>query len=216
MAIGTYSELQSAIKTYIGDSSLSDATVQTYIQLAEAQLNRRLKSVRADASLTGTADSANIDVSSYKVIRPQALWLTTYDVDERLLYKADGTFAYEDNSAHPTIWTLDSDNDTINFNCPLDQAHTFRLRYVGRFALSESATTNQLLTDHPDVYLAACLVWGGIRNQDTEFVAGQRTLLEGFISEASNYLAQVDRGQLTVDPALVGLGRGSYNIESDF
>jgi hypothetical protein len=217
MAITTYSELQTAITDYLGESALATADVKQMIQLAEARLNRKLKSVRSSASLTGTASSATIDVSSYNVIQPVALYLTTYDEDDEIVYKAPGTFPYVDTASYPTMYTLIADNDTIRFNVPLEDAYTFRFEYVGRFALSDSATTNELLTNHPDVYFAASLVWGGIRLQDAEFAAYQKALLDEFLLETGHYLSQKNRAVLTVDRAITAFtGQGGYDIESDF
>lgn len=215
MAINTYALLKAEIKVWMGDDNLSDTRVSNIIQLAEARLNRYLKPVRADASLTGTLDSRDIDISSYDIIRPVNLWLTTYDVDERLLYKADGNFAYQDSSSHPSIWTVDSDNDTINFDCPLDKAHTFRLRYYGRLALSDSATTNQLLTDHPDVYLASCLLWGANLDRNDRHLMILKSGLDEFLKETNSYLGEANRGITTIDPAFTQYGNGGYNWESD-
>lgn len=216
MAITTYSELQTAITDYLGESALATADVKQMIQLAEARLNRKLKSVQSSASLSGSASSATIDVSSLGVIRPIALYCTSFEEDDEIVYKATGTFPYSDTAAYPSMYGLISDNDTIRFNCPLDEARTFRFEYVGRFALSDSVTTNELLTNHPDVYFSASLVWGGVRLQDAEFAAYHKALLDEFLAETGNYLAQKNRNVLTVDRALgVMAGRGGYSIESD-
>jgi hypothetical protein len=216
MAITTYAELQTAITDYLGESGLAAADAQQMIALAEARLNRKLKSVRSSASLTGSTSSATIDVSSLKVIQPIALYLTTFTDDEEVLYKAPGTFPYKDTNAYPIVYTLISDNDTIRFDCPLDQAHTFRFEYTGRFALSDSVTTNELLTNHPDVYFSASLVWGGVRLQDAEFAAYHKALLDEFLMETGHYLSQKNRAVLTVDRGLRALaGNRSYEIESD-
>ena len=200
--ISNYTELKNEISDWLGDDTLSNK-VETIIQLAEARLNRKLKSVRTDVDLTGTLSSRRIDISAYDVIAPIALYMTTDGDEEFITNKPDGSFPYKDDNDEPSFYALDGNNDYIDFDCPLDEAHTFRFRYWGRFALSDSATTNQLLTDHPDVYFAACLMWGGIRHQDSELVAGYKSILDEFMNEAGRYLAQPERGLLTVDPMLV-------------
>jgi len=217
MAISTYSDLQAALVDYIGDDAYTSARAQRDISLAEAELNRELKSVRASASLTGTIDAATIDVSSYSVISPVGLFLTTYDEDDEIVYRPQGAMLYEDDSGYPMGYTLISDNDTIRFDKPLDQAYTFRFEYIGRFALSDSATTNQLLTDHPDVYLTACLVHAAAFNQDAELAANYRALFKDMLATTKNYLAQAQRGILIADPAIIAITSGSagYNINTD-
>lgn len=202
-AISTYSDLKSAIQNYVGNSSFD---AEQAVQLGEAYLNRELKAVVADVTLTGTVSSRRIDVSAYNVVEAIALYLTTDGDEEKITLKADGTFPYLEDSGEPNFAALDENNDYLDLNRPCDVAHTFRFRYRGRFALSDSVTTNQMLTDHPDVYLAACLVWGGIRHQDAEYAASMRSLLMQFVAETRHYLAQGRRGVATVDPALAKIG----------
>ena len=205
MAITTYSELQAALVDYMGDNAYTSSRAQTDIALAEARLNRELKSVRSSASLTGTLSSATIDVSAYSVISPVALYVTSYDEDDEIVFRPTGTMPFSDDDNYPLGYTLISNNDTIRFNCPLDEAYTFRFEYVGRFALSDAAPTNQLLTDHPDVYFAAALLWGAVKNQDGELAASYKALLESFIFETRNYLAQAQRSTLVPDMALLAI-----------
>jgi len=205
MAITTYSELQAALVDYMGDNAYTSSRAQTDIALAEARLNRELKSVRSSASLTGTLSSATIDVSAYSVISPVALYVTSYDEDDEIVFRPTGTMPFSDDDNYPLGYTLISNNDTIRFNCPLDEAYTFRFEYVGRFALSDAAPTNQLLTDHPDVYFAAALLWGAVKNQDGELAASYKALLDSFIFETRNYLAQAQRSTLVPDMALLAI-----------
>jgi hypothetical protein len=90
----------------------------------------------------------------------------------------------------------------IDFDCPLDQAYSFRFRFRQRYALSDSATTNWLLTNHPDVYLNAVLLWGGVYTSDGERAVAQKVLLDEAIEEVRNVIAEQSRAVLTVDPGL--------------
>lgn len=214
MAINSYATLKSAISEWLGNSGLS-GDAENIVQLAEARLNRELKAVQTEATLTGTADSNEIDISSYNVIRPINLFRTTYGVEEKLFQVPYGQMAQDTNSAPPEAFQITNDRDKLEFQAPLDEAHTFRFVYDGRFALSDSVTTNQLLTDHPDVYFASCLAWGGVRHKSPEEASFYAGMAEQFISETKQYLSADNRGALRVDPALVGIGRGSYNIQAD-
>jgi len=206
MAISTYTELKSAITDYMERSELS-GKAEEWITLAEARLNRKLESVEADVSLTGTVNSRSIDISSYSVIEGIALFLLDDDGDEiELTKRPEGTFPQTTDTDEPEIWALDG--DSIDFDCKLDQAYTFRFRYVGRFALSDTAPTNSLLTNHPDVYLAACIVWGGMYTQNPDMVVGYKALLDEFIRETQVHLSKRKRGVLTIDPAI--LAANSY------
>lgn len=202
MAINTYSELKTEIADFMDRTDLTDAKLETIISLAEATFNRELKMVETDVTLTGTISSRAIDISSYDIIEPVALFLAESGEDEyALVPRSDGYFPYLDSEGKPTIWAIDG--DYINFDRPLDQAYPFRFRYRGKFALSDVVTTNQLLTDHPDVYLAGCIVWGGLYVQDNGRVQAFASLLENFMRSTKHKLAINRRGNLLVDSALI-------------
>jgi hypothetical protein len=211
MSITNYSELQTAVTNWMARADLSGDAAE-FIALAEARLNREIPAVETDATLTGTLDSRRIDISSNNCVEAIALFLAEADTDEvPLLRKADGTFPYLDASGKPRIWSIDGEN--IDFDRPLDAAYPFRFRFRQKFALSGSATTNWLLTNHPDIYLAATLIWGGVFIKDTPYAALFSGALDKGISDVVNLLAQKNRGILTVDPALLSPGR--YDFATD-
>lgn len=212
MALGTYSELKTAIADWMARSDLS-GNVADWITLAEARLNRVLMPVEVDQSLTGTLDSREISTSSYSVVEPLALYLIdSATSDERELdQKAD--FARTATSDEPDFWDFyqHASAPKIIFNCPLDAAYTFRFRYRQRFALSDSATTNWLLTNHPDIYLAASIVWGGGFTANFEQAAAFKGVLEESLPEVRNLIAQSKRAIATVDAGLTAIPRrGTY------
>ena len=204
MAISTYSELKTAISDWMDRTDLT-GNAADFITLAEARLNRKIDAVETDAALTGTVDSRNVDVSALSIIEPMAVFIAdTVGGDEReVTIKAPGTFAYNDTSGEPGFVALNGTN--LVFNRPLDVAYSIRFRYRGRFALSDAAPTNDLLTNHPDVYLAACIMWGGIFIRDTSSVAGFKSLLDEFMVETSSHIAQGNRETLSPDPALAAI-----------
>ena len=203
MAITDYSSLQQAIQDWMDRSDIS-GTVPDMIALAEAELNRELKAVETNVTLTGTAGSRTIDISAYSIVEPVTLKLNDGFREWDMVPRENGTFTYSDTSARPSIWSIDGTN--IVFDVPLDQAYTFRFRYQGRFALSDSATTNKVLTEHPDLYMAASIVWGGLFTEDDRKISVWRGLLERVMPQVKSTLNQSKRGQLTVDPALGRIG----------
>jgi hypothetical protein len=205
MALATYSELQSEALDWMERAGQS-GKAPTWIKLAEARLNRELGVVETDTTLTGTAGSRRIDISGVAIVEPIALFIAEAGQDEEeLTPKADGTFPYLNDNGRPKYWAIDGTN--IDFDCPLDQAYPFRLRYRQRFALSDSETTNWLLTNHPDVYLAATLMWGAGYNQDWANGTVWKGILDEAIPSIKNLIAQSKRAVATVDPALTYPGR---------
>lgn len=211
MTISTYSELQTAVNTWAVRSD-SVTQVKEFIALGEARLNRLLGVVETDATLTGTASSRVISVSSLNMERPISLFIVVADDEYRVQLQADGTFPYVNDPGQPETAAFDGTN--INFNRPLDQAYSFRLRYRGRFALSDASPTNWLLTNNPDLYLAATMMWGAGYREDMQMGMVWKTLLDEGIPEVRHQLTQSKRGSLRVDPAIVAAG-GRYSIIGD-
>ena len=207
MAITDYSGLKTFLQDMMARSDLS-GNVADFITLAEARLNREIPAVETDVTLTGTIDSRRIDVSAQSVVSPIALFINDAGKEWEIPQHMDGTFPYTDTAGFPTKWAMDGTN--IDFDCPLDQAYTFRFRIRQRYALSDSSTTNWLLTYHPDIYIAASLIWGGGYTKDFEYAGIFATSLERGIESVKSIIAEQNRAVATVDPALVGVGRYTY------
>jgi hypothetical protein len=204
MTITNYTELQQAVSDWMARGDVS-GNAADFISLAEARLNRELNPVETDVALVGVISSRTIDISSIAMVKPIALFIAETGGERPLLMRANGTFPYIDSEGKPSIWSIDG--STIAFDRPCDQAYSFRSRYQERFALSGSVTTNSLLTLHPDVYLAATLMWGGVFTQDGAYAAGFKTLLDEAIPSIRSNMAQGRRGLLMVDPGLVAANR---------
>lgn len=210
MALDTYANLIAAVQNWMARSDLS-GNVADWITLAESRLNRVLGAVEVDQALTGVVDSRTLDVSAYSVIAPIALYVADNATsDEReVLQRASGSFEHVASSGAPRFWALDG--TSIDLDRPCGSAYTFRFRYRQRFALSNIVTTNWLLTNYPDIYLAATLMWGGGFTDNLNSAATFKAILEEGIPEVQHVIALSKRGVLTVDPALVTVPRrGTY------
>lgn len=212
MALDTYSNLSAAISDWMARSDLV-GNAADWITLGEARLNRHLGAVEVDQTLTGTTDSRSIDISAYSIAWPIALFLIDpASSDEvEVLPKPLGGFEYLDTSAQPRFYGLDNQQQAIKFDSPCDQAYTFRFRYAQRFALSDAAPTNWLLTNHPDLYLAAAITWGCVFTGMDARAGVYKAAWDMGITEVKNLISRGKHGTLTVDPALVAMPRrGSY------
>ncbi|MGJ7039154.1 hypothetical protein J2Y63_002409 [Shinella sp. BE166] len=205
MAITNYTELTTAVQSFMDRNDIA-GDVPLFISLAEARLNRLLSIVETDVILTGVAGSRNIDVSTLSIVAPIVLKLIDFGDEYDFVVRPPGAFNDVDSTGKPGFWALDG--DTIRMDRPLDQPYRFRFRYQGRFALSADVPTNKLLTDHPDVYLAASLVWGGAFVRDAQLAGPYKALLDEFIEETRTLLSRSKQSILTVDPMFTSAGRG--------
>jgi hypothetical protein len=209
MALSTYAELKTSVASWLERSDMT-AVIVDCVTLAEARLNRELGPVETNASRTGTVDSRSISISALSIVEPLSLWIAAPgSEDEReLQMQAPANMAYADTSGPPMQWCMDSDTN-IKLDRPCDQEYAFRFRFRERFALSDSSTTNWLLTNHPDIYLAACLMWGAGYQESFSSGGVWKSILDEQVPAVARTLAKQRKGTLRVDPGLAGLGRRS-------
>ena len=213
MGLANYSELQTAIATFMERTGDTDVTnnIEDCITLGEAQINRVIENLSLETSLSATASSRSIDISSLNVVEPISLWRTDEDgEDTPIELKNLGSLKQSDVAGDPYAAALDA--DSLEFDKPLTSGQTFRFVYRGRVALSDSNTTNDILTNHPDVYLAAAIFWGGLLTQDNEMAASYKAVFDQFSRQTRSTIAQQRRSTLTPVAGLIQgrRNRGSY------
>lgn len=179
MSITTYAELQSSIADWLLRDDLT-SVIPTFISLAEAKFNRRIRDYRMVKRATAQVDTAYFAIPSdwQENIRFQlntspitTLEYVTPDqaAEEKRLYNSSG---------RPAFFTMIGDQFQI-VPAP-DSTYDAELTYYAKIpALSVSNTSNWLLEKAPDIYLYAALmeaapyldddarvqVWGGLLEQ---------------------------------------------------
>lgn len=213
MTLASYSDLKTKAASWMRRSGNATfvAEVPDFIALAEARLNRELGPVEIDASLTGTPDSRSLSISALSIVEPIALWLADpSNQNERPVQKqSPASMAYIDSTGRPRQWCQDTAT-TLALDRPCDIAYDFRLHYRQKFALSDSATTNWLLTNHPDVYLAATLLWGAGYLESWPNGSVFKGMLDEGLASVQRTISRQKRGTLRVDPALSRISRSTY------
>ena len=154
MAITTYAELQTAVANWLDRSDLT-SRIPEFIALFEARINRRLR-VRQQVTsddITPASGSVTLPADYLEWIR--VTWLGD---PRRELEYVEPTYlqaAYPDQpSDTPRFFTVEGSAIKI---MPLDTTDVQLLYYQKIAALSDAATTNWLLTAHPDAYLFGTL-----------------------------------------------------------
>ncbi|MCZ4270894.1 phage adaptor protein [Maritalea porphyrae] len=212
--ITDYDTLKTAVALYQWrtDDTAFENNVDSMIQNAGARLNRKLqlRVMQVNTDLTGTIGSREIALPS-DYVEPISLHLTTFGEPCELRPSIAGQMPLHTGNASPDAWCIDGTN--ISLDHPCDVAHTFRFRYRKSLVLDATTTTNWLLTNHPDIYLAAVCVWGGVFMRDQEEAVKHKALLEEGLEELGNIESRnTSIAPLTVDAALVS--RGGFNINN--
>lgn len=205
MAITNFSELKTAIANWLDDSSLT-TYLPDYIAIAEATINRRVRiqemQKRATAS-TGTADrflavptgfaqmvSLRLDTTNRHGIQ----YVTNNQIDD--YHKST-----PGKADYYTVW-----GDEIEFNRKFDSDYTIEMKYFKKVtALSDSNTSNDVLTYHPDIYLYASLVAAAPFLQEDARLATWGSLLEKAIDEANLYAKRSQQSGSELKMRSIGL-----------
>ena len=160
MAVGTFAELKTAAANWLDRSDLTDR-IPDFIAFAEARFNRVLR-IR-DMETVSTAISTAAGTREYSLptgfVQMREFHLTTdpltplsYITPEMMSRIWAGS-----SQGKPEVFTIIADNVRLGPNP--DAVYTTSMLYYKKItALSASATTNDMLTNNPDIYLYGTLL----------------------------------------------------------
>jgi hypothetical protein len=184
MALSTYAELKTSIGDWLNRSDLS-ATIPDFISLAEAQIERTLRTrqmiVRANASFDseyGTVPSDFLEVKSLKLTSTNPIkpleFLSIDDMDNaRAQYTASGK---------PRFFGVVGNQ--LRIAPTPDDTYTAELIYFAKLTkLSNSVTSNWLLASSPDIYLYGALLQAAPYLQDDARIQTWATLYERALND---------------------------------
>jgi hypothetical protein len=190
MSISNYSELQTAIGNWL-DRSLSQVT--DFIALFEAQVNRRLLLRPQTTSSTITMSSGAGSLPSDYLEWKRVTWSGS---PTRELDYVTPSFLSSVNAsssqADPAYFTIEGSNIKVG---PLSDTSLDLLYSQKVPALSVSATTNWLLTAHPDAYLFGSLTMVATQTDDEGNGRAWNALTQNILGELWG-LDFAQRGQM--------------------
>ena len=162
MTISNYTDLQSSIASWLVRTDLT-AVIPDFITLAEGRIARdlRLRRQVTSVNLSTVASTQTValpsdfleaeNLSITSGYPPGALSVVTPEILDR-------TFPNNILAGQPVVYAIIGDN--LAFGPTPDAVYTVKLQYYQRFTALSTAGTNWLLTNHPSLYLNACLVEG--------------------------------------------------------
>ena len=195
MAITNYSELQTAVGSWLNRSDLS-SNIPDFITLAEASFNRVLRTRNQITRATSSVSEQYVALPT-DLIELFNIQLNT-DPIKRLeqvsLDKADDLRSSNSSAGTPSYFAITGNNIEL-IPTPSDTKTLEIIYYAKITALSDSNTTNWLLTNYPDIYLYGSLVqaepflmnderigtWGSLlgKAQEELRVSDERSQTEG-------------------------------------
>lgn len=198
MAIGTYAQLKSAIASWAHRSDITDSVAADFVTLAEAEFNRVLRCVQQE-----TRDTLSV-TSRYTALPTDFLELRRIEYDGSPVYPLNSLTPFQQTSyrqnqptGDPIYYSIVGTDIEI---VPTQTAASVDILYWAKIpALSDSNTTNWLLTAYPDLYLAECLRQLGIYTKDDQMIArhGQQ------VSDAIQTIKSVDAAKRWSGPLVM-------------
>lgn len=171
MAITTYTELQTAVQNWLGDTATLTSRVTEFISLAEDDINMdlRVREMEASADLTITAQTVSLPTRYAQAKRVYISgspnkpldYYTPADFWQRYLSTDGGT---------PVAFTIEGENIVLG---PVPgSTYTGKILYYQKLAaFSAGADTNTVLTTRRGLYLYASLKHAALYLEDGEKAA---------------------------------------------
>ena len=160
MALTTYALLKTTIANYLNRTDLT-SYLGDFITLTESRMNRELRvreMVNTDTTTTTVAGTQSYSLPSGFLEASAVIYQS--NPYRTLRFMANGDFYRQYNitqtSGLPTFFTIVGEN--ILLGVAPDSAQTLQIDFYKTItALSESNTTNTILTNYPELYLYGAL-----------------------------------------------------------
>lgn len=182
MALTTYAELKASIADWLVRDDLT-TVVDDFVDMAEADMNRHLKHWRMEGRVTLSVSGQYTDLPTDFVAFRKVTLSDTVPRRMELMSRAtmqEEREAASDTTGAPEYYAL-TDGDLEVFPSP-DDTYSVDLAYVEKVpALSDSNTTNWVLDNHPDLYLAGSMIYASAYEKDDQAEAKWQARFNGLL-----------------------------------
>ena len=151
MALSTYLELKARIEGLSKRNDLG-TNIDTFIDLAESDMWQKLKVREMEARATATVSTTTRFLSlPDDFLRMRKLVVISGSNNYSLLYSNPESLQVQASSGRPRAFTVSSE---LEFDRVPDSAYTVEMHYYKDVpALDATNSTNDLLTNYPNIYL---------------------------------------------------------------
>ena len=183
MPLSTFAELKASVADWLARDDLT-SVIPDFIALTEADMNARLRTRRQETRATATLSDATLAVPS-DFLELRRLIFTSTNPDDSRSYMTPTQLRrkYADDAVgRPAAYTVVGRE--FHFRPAPDGEYTVEIIYFAQIAaLSDSNTTNWILTSYPGAYLYGALSRSAPYTQNDERLAVWGRLYEGEIGK---------------------------------
>lgn len=158
MPLSTFAELKTAVADFLNRDDMA-AIIPSFVALAEADMNRKLRTIAQETRSTATLDAqySQLPLDWLETISIRISGADTRLVLASLAEISDKRATYNDQAGKPTHYAHVAGGLEL-YPTP-DDEYTAELVYHAKItALTTDGSTNWVLTNHPDAYLYGALV----------------------------------------------------------
>lgn len=184
MALSNYTDLLASVASWMNRTDLT-AIIPDFVTIAESRIARDLRLRKQVTSSTLTTSTTT------RAVALPSGWLEfsnlTIDGTPNTILQAVTTEHLNANypesgySAKPIVFA--TEGDSVLFGPLPDAAYTVNIDYFARFPALASNSTNWLMTNHPKVYLSACMAEAKTFTMDKQAAAEWNAIYKGEIAE---------------------------------
>lgn len=169
MSLSNYSDLVTSVANWMNRTDLG-SVIPDFVTIAESRIAKdlRLRNQLTSGTLTTSTSSRAVSLPSGFLefasvnIDGTPATICTYITPEHL----DAKFPADSYSGRPAYYAIQGDQ--VLFGPSPDAAYTVNVDYFTRFPALASASTNWLMTNHPNIYLSACMAQGCLFTMNRE------------------------------------------------
>lgn len=202
MALTNYSDLKTAVATWLSRSDLT-SSIPDFITLAHRKLMRTLRTREME-----TTDSAFVITAETKAlpslfVEARTMYLNSVSPRQSMLFMDPEQMQarFQDTAARPKYFCVVGSN--FRFSPVPDATYTATLVYYGEAsAMSATADTNWIMTSHPDAYLYGALLEATSVIQDDPRIPLWKAMYEDAVAQikGNSQRAKFGGAAMTIRP----------------
>lgn len=201
MTINTYANLKQAIENFSHRTDISNV-IDNFIELAENDIDKRLMLRNNELRATATMSTTDRFLAlPDRFLKMRRLTLINGSLNYEIEYRGSESMPIQDSAGRPKYFTVTSQ---LEFDRVADSAYTLEMSYFSRLVpLTSSNTSNDVLTDYPDLYLWGCLTQLALWEKDLEQFQVYQSKFDNAMSEANK---QERKGRYGTAPRMIKEG----------
>ena len=179
MSITNYSELKTAVGDWLARPELTSPIID-FIAMAESKMNNELRL----RSMIATVNINPSQVNKYVSLPTGFLELISFsddtgDVLQEVDYEELEDYRYRSGSARPELYSIGA---RIDFERLAGASHNYPMRYYKRLDIATDST-NDVLTNHPNIYLHGALLQAEPYVQNDERMVMWKAMYDDAVKE---------------------------------